>query len=208
MNYPTRYISVDFETTGLVSAYDSPTALALVLFEDGEPTGEAFATRIKPSLKTKLSLEAFAVQAGDDALDPDKVADHLRALFPPDAPSMVDAMRIAAEWCASVGASRIANVAQKASFDWAFWDDRMMRCTTAFKTPPLSPVWYCTKTMAGLAWPDARSGQLSLNAVCAALGIAGRTSQAHDAMEDAVLAGRAYWHLRRLLIGEPCEARR
>lgn len=205
--YPSTYIAVDFETTGLSSQYDSPTALALVMFEGGEPTGEMCHVRIKPSIKTKLSLEAYAVQSGGiEAFDPDKVADAIRKLFPADAMPMTEAMTEVAKWCKEVGAPHIPNVAQKASFDWAFWDDKMMLCTKSYSGSVLSPAWYCTKAMARAVWPDMKS--VSLAPIAIACGLEAETGRQHEAVYDAILCGKVYWKLRELLLGEPCEARR
>jgi len=192
IHLPERVIAVDFETTGLVSAYDSPMGFAAVLFDGGTPTGERYTVRITPSSRTKISIEALGVQAG---VNPGHaLAQHVAKLFPEDAVTTQEAVKGLADWSKGVDGENLPCIAQKASFDWAFYSDSFLRCTTAYTVPPLGPVWICTKSLARLLDPKARS--VSLDALAVAYGLEGRQATGHDAMEDAVLCGRVYFALR------------
>lgn len=192
IHLPARVIAVDFETTGLVSAYDSPMAFSAVVFEGGNPTGEALTMRILPSSRTKITIEALGVQAG---ISPGPaLAAHVSKLFPEDAVTTQEAVRNLALWSEQVDAHITPCVAQKASFDWAFYSDSFLRCTTAYTVPPLSPLWICTKSLAKLLDPKAKS--VSLDALAVAYELTGRQATGHDALEDAELCGRVYFALR------------
>lgn len=198
MTYPDKIVSIDFETTGLVAAYDSPTSLDAIVFESGEPTGEALSLKIRPALRTKLSLEAFAVQAGgESAFDPDKLGEHLARIFPPDAVDAKQAMIVLAEWAGDVGAHLIPNVAQRASFDHAFFDEKLGCFTSVYKDHPLSPIWICTKTMGRLAFPELTKP--SLSALATAVGIECDPRLQHESKYDALLCGHVYFRLKSRL---------
>lgn len=193
MMYPNRVISVDFETTGLNTMYDSPTSISCVAFEDGEPTGEVFDTFIRVPLKTKISIEALCVQ-GADILDPAKLAAQISKLIPPDAPDQKEAMAQLFEWVNSNGLHGLPNVSHKATFDWGFYD-QLNRNTSVYTGACLSPTWVCTKTMAQEVMRG-QKGALNLATMCARYGIEGRAQEGHNAREDAVMCGRLYFAMK------------
>lgn len=195
MEWPRKVVAIDFETTGLVPQYDSPLSLDAVIFEDGEPTGEALSLKILPSMKAKFSLEAWNVQTGiEDKLDIDAMTKSLMKMFPEDAVSAREAMAQVVEWCRDTGAHDIPNVAQRASFDWGFYHEKL-EAFTSVKGCGFSPWWICTKTLARRVFPDIKPKETSLNALSIALGLGGRTAQGHDSKEDAILCGRIYFAL-------------
>jgi len=191
---PRRIVAVDFETTG-ITTYDDPMALACVVLEDGEPTGEVFSCRIRPSSKTKISVEALEVQGLDLAGGIEGV---LRRLFPDDALSQKDAMHQLGEWVKVNRLEGLPCVAHKASFDMMFYEDKLARNTSVYEGCPLGPIWICTKQMAKFVWPDAK--KVSLNECLLVLGLPARENEGHDALEDATLCGRAYFAMRDLLM--------
>lgn len=199
MNFPSRVIALDFETTGLIPAYDSPTSLSAIVFDDGEPTGEMFSVRIQPSMKCKLSLEALAVQGGEEAFNPDTLAAKIAELFPKDACTAREAFVMLQQWGQTVDAARTPVVAQKASFDWGFYDEKIANWSSVTKAAVLSPVWICTKTMARLAMPD--MPKVNLASIAVACGIEVETRKQHESTYDALLCGHVYFKLKAMLEG-------
>jgi DNA polymerase III epsilon subunit-like protein len=194
MNLPNHILALDFETTGLTT-YDNPTSLTIVEFQDGDPTGQVFDTKIRVPDTTKISLQAIQVQAGE-RLTASNIANFIKNLLPDDAPDQREAMKMLADWTQGNGLTRVPVVAQHAPFDWGFLGN-LERNTTAFKGAYISPVWICTKVLARHAFPDAKS--ISLDALCVALNLPRRESTAHDSKEDAILAGRVYFALKEIL---------
>lgn len=201
--YPSRVIAIDFETLGLIANYDSPTSLDAIVFEDGEPTGEALSLKIRPSLRSKISLEAFAVQAGgeESAFDPEKLHEHIKRIFPADAIPAKQAMILLDQWGREVGAHLTPNIAQRASFDHAFFDQQLANWTTVYKGHPLSPIWICTKTMGRIAFPEISKPSLATLAL--AIGIQVERTLLHDSKYDALLCGYVYFGLKDLLESRP-----
>lgn len=197
MNLPDRVIAVDFETTGLIPAYDHPTSFSAVVFEGGEPTGEMLAMKIMPGLKAKLSLEALAVQGGDDVFNPELLSAKIAELFPSDAISARDAFLTLYEWGKTVDAVNTPVVAQKASFDWGFYDEKISNWSSVTKAAVLCPVWICTKTLARAVFPDAKS--VSLAMIASAVGLEVETGRQHEATYDALLCGHVYYRLKERL---------
>lgn len=204
MKLPTRIIAIDFETTGLVPMYDYPTSLDAIVFEDGEPTGEAFSVKMAADPKTKISIEAFCVQSGgtDILQDVDGMAKAISRLFPPDGVARGEAMHKFALWAKSVGAFETPNVAHKADFDWAFYEQKMAINSSQYKGTVLSPVWICTKTMARRVIDD-RVRHLSLSTVATHLGIEHDKAETHDSRYDAELCGRVYFGLKKAIEEAP-----
>lgn len=194
MIYPTRIIATDFETTGLVPNYDSPTSFDAWEFVDAEPTGEHLSLKIQPSLKTKLSLEAYAVQGGENCFDVQGIARTLEKMFAPESVSAMEAMRQIEAWSEKVGAFQIPCVAQRASFDWGFFDEQLGRYG---QRASLSPIWICTKTMAKRAFPDMT--KMSLGPIATRLEIEHDAKLQHDSTYDALLCGRVYFGLKAIL---------
>lgn len=197
-NWPSTVISVDFETTGLNTMYDSPISLACVVLTDGEPTGEVFSTRIRVPMKTKISIEALVVQ-GADVCDPAQLAKKIAELMPTDAPDQKETMRQLAAWAQSNRLTTTPIVCHKATFDWGFYD-QLSRNTTAYEGTVLSPIWICTKELSRQAMAGEK-GALNLASQCARYGIEGRKSSEHDALEDATLCGKLYFKLVEAING-------
>ena len=198
MNWPNRVIAIDMETTGLVSNYDAPTSLDAIVFEDGEPTGEAFSVKIKPHLRCKLTLEAFAVQiGGEEKFSGDELGNAIARLFPDDALWPKDAMTKFGLWATEVGATNIPNVAHRADFDWSFYQEKLA-CYTSVYRNCLSPFWICTKTMARMAnMKGAKTYGLKETATLC--GLQFDAQALHDSKVDALICGHVYYRLKALL---------
>ncbi len=196
MNLPDRILALDFETSGLVPAYDHPLSLTAIVFDDGEPTGEKFTRKMTPGVKCKMSFEALEVQGGSIKDNREAMAKYLERVFPDDAITAKECLVQLAEWTISNGFNTLPVVAQKAEFDWGFYTEKLCINRSVHAGNVLSPIWICTKTLACHVSPD-KSGK-SLDALCGFLGIPGRSTTAHDSEEDALKCGEVYFALKKL----------
>lgn len=189
--YPSRILAIDVETTGLNSQYDYITQIGAVVMEDGQITGTPFYTRVQPNLgKAKISLDALKVQSGDI-----KDEEGLKAVYETlkawgSAPSARDVAGLFAEW---LGAAPPPTVAFNAGFDMGFLSQWMFQQKAAFGKTNLSPITICPMVMARTVYPGGK--QYNLDAVSVLCSLPPRPA-AHDALQDAILAGRCYFNLK------------
>lgn len=199
IHLPSHILALDFETTGLSPQYDHPISIAAMEFLDGAWTGKMFYKTIRPSLKSKVSIEALAVQAGtheDDAEYATKLSDMLRAIYGCDN-SPKDVMQEFTEWMFENNLTTVPVVAHNALFDMSFFAEKLECFTSVHKGNAISPIAICTKRLACHVFPkekprDARS----LDACLLALGLDGRAEKGHNALMDAEAAGRLYFALK------------
>jgi len=204
MPWPRRVVALDFETSGLSSQYDYILQVGLAIMEGGEVVDEPFYTRVQPNLaKFKISGDALAAQLGDifteDGMG--KLATFMMALR--DAPSSREVAQSLASWSERTGAWKFPVVAHNASFDCAFFSQWKFQQSSVLRPSPLSAVWIDTITMMERAFPGGQSYNLDTCLLLA--GLPSRPAD-HDALQDALLAGRLYAHLVEAL--EPKEALR
>jgi DNA polymerase-3 subunit alpha (Gram-positive type) len=194
--YPSRILAIDVETTGLNSQYDYITQIGAVVMEDGNIAGEPFYTRVQPNLgKAKISLEALAVQSGDITTPEGfKAATDLMQAWV-DAPSAKDVAALFATW---LGTTPPPTVAFNAGFDMGFLSQWVFQQKASFGKTNLSPITICPMVMAKAVYPGGK--QYNLDAVLILCGLPQRP-KAHDALQDAILAGQAYFVLREKLNG-------
>jgi DNA polymerase III epsilon subunit-like protein len=192
---PNKVIAFDVESTGLVPAYDHPLSMSAIVFEDGEPTGEVFQRKMYPGMRAKMSFEALEVQGGSIKDNREAMAQYLERVFPDDAISAKECLVQFAEWTISNGFNVLPVVAQKAEFDWGFFNEKLCINRSVHVGNVLSPMWICTKTLASHLSPDKSSK--SLDSLCAFLGIEGRSTTAHDSYEDALKCGEVYFALKK-----------
>lgn len=197
MNLPNKILAVDFETSGLIPAYDHPLALSCVVFDNGEPTGEIFTRKIQMSDRGKISIEALSVQGANAKGMREALGEELMRIFPDDAITAKECLVELQEWTHSNGFNTLPCVAQKASFDWGFFEEKLLINRSVHVGNVLSPIWICTKTLACHVSPD--KSKKDLNSLCAYLGVPKRESEKHDSYEDAVICGRVYFALKTLL---------
>lgn len=190
MTYPRRIVALDIETTGLSSQYDKMRQIAAAVMEDGEVVGDPFYTYVGcDPRKMSLKLEALEVTCGD--VTTEDGAAKLRAWIMQglEAPQPPEVATQFAAWSDMTEAWKHPVVAHNAHFDHGFIGQWCFNNRARFRVPPLSPVWICTLTLSQWLHKDAKGH--GLDDVCARLGLAQRP-QAHDALQDAVLAGAAY----------------
>lgn len=189
--YPNHVLALDFETTG-ITQFDHPNSLTIAEFMDGEPTGVMLDLKIRVPMKGKLSIEALAVQLGEDA-EPEAFGRLVAQMLGADKLNQKDAMAEVYRWSSENNLQNVPVVAQNVNFDRTFYD-MLARNTTAYKGSPLSPVWICTIAMARAAFPDQKS--FSLDSLAMVLGIPPRESKGHDSRMDALKCGEVYFKLR------------
>lgn len=183
-----KILALDIETTGLIPDYDYITQFACVIMEDGEVI-DAFHTRISPDIERfRISAGALTVQVGDFTKETDRVAAWLRGLF--DAPDAKTASQMIAKWAHGKGTEWLPVVAHNAQFDWSFIWKRITCHRTIFSLEPVfGSTWIDTVTLARITDPGKRS--YKLDDVSARLGLDSRPAE-HDALQDAILAGKVY----------------
>jgi DNA polymerase III epsilon subunit-like protein len=194
--YPTRYIALDVETSGLNSTYDQIMQIAVVPMERGEIVGDPYYTRILPSSKFSIKREALEVQAGE--VTGDTLKEWWDSLTR-DGVESREAMSGLIEWSRAGNYGGLPVVAHNASFDWGFVNQwifiwRVM----AGQKSPLGPWWICTKTLAQNHSHFEGCKKFGLDVVAAGCGLPPRPKE-HDALQDAILAGQVY---HRLTTGE------
>lgn len=191
MIYPRRILALDLETTGLSSQYDYITQVAAAVMEGGECVCVPFYSQVQPNLaKFKISLEALAVQTGDiREKEGQKAASKWFAqIF--DYPEPKQVSKDLKDWLEAHDAKHLPVVAHNAAFDHAFLNQFQFNNRLAFgKEQFLSPTWIDTIALAKWAMPGGDS--YFLDSLLCALKLPPRPSF-HDALQDAILAGRAY----------------
>ena len=194
MSFPTKVLAVDVETTGLNSQFDYITQIGAVIMEDGNIVGEPFYSRIQPNLKkAKISLEALEAQSGDITTPEGfKAATDLMQAWV-DAPPAKEVAALFAEW---LGTNPPPTVAFNAGFDLGFLSQWIFQQKAAFKNALLSPITICPMVMAKQRYPGGK--QYNLDAVSVLCSLPQRPA-AHDALQDAILAGQQYFILKNEL---------
>jgi len=189
-----QIVAVDLETAGLNSQYDQILQIsAAIMDRSGEVVSE-IELRLAPTQKFKISYEALAVQAGDLTTQEGraKAFDYLESLHAGGNQGKEAAQKLR-EWSDKHKAHDLPVVAHNASFDWGFWSNFTYQQRTALgKKNVFGPTWIDTKALATDVAPGESS--YSLNTCLAAFGL-GRTSEVHNALEDAKLAGMLFFKM-------------
>lgn len=191
--YPRRYLAVDLETTGLSSQYDYITQIGAVVMEAGAVIDMPFTVNVRPNPErfkvTPAAIQAQAVNLEEPGYGA-KLEAWLSGLL--QAPTPREAAAKLAEWLDGQGAWRLPVLAHNAAFDMAFLGEFQFQQRSAMKQRRIGAVTICTMNLAREVWPG--EGSYSLDACMLAAGLPPRPSN-HDALQDAILAGRLYWHL-------------
>lgn len=191
MNWPSRVLALDLETTGLSADYDFITQIGLAVM-DGTTIENTFTSRVQPDKERfRVSVAALEAQIGDWQSEPSRVADWLSATF--DAPQMKEVAASVSAFVTDTGAIGLPVVAHNMPFDQAFVHKRMMVFKSVFVDVQF-PVWIDTLAMARMADPG-RKGY-GLDVLCDKYGLPKRPLE-HDALQDAILAGLLYDRLRK-----------
>jgi DNA polymerase III epsilon subunit-like protein len=179
-----KYIAADFETGGLYPRYHAPVSLAVVLMENGEQIGEPFYEKFP--LMTELAYTPRALEVNGESYQ--SISGRTKSEL-----AIMQELEI---WALKHEASFLQIVAHNSEFDQGFYQS----CVGRTKQDPLQGGWCCSMRLAR-RYPKISGGvtqtKFTLDATCNRFGMA-RSLQAHDALEDAVLAGKAYWALLQM----------
>lgn len=193
----TRYLGLDFETSGLDSKRHAPVSLGLAVFESGEVIDRS-EWLIGPPTDKKGSISR----------EYDVAALQMSRYTWPRIQKAPTPAQICSELAAFVKAhdgTYLPVVAFNAPFDLGFYSEllylsggwnQIERRFEGFP-PPLVGGWYCARLLASRTISCER---FNLDTVAAHFGLS-RTSETHGAVEDAVLAGQIWWRLQALRHG-------
>jgi DNA polymerase III epsilon subunit-like protein len=187
--WPTRYVAIDLETSGLNSTYDQILQVAVVPMESGQIIGDPYYTRVLPGSKFRISREALETQVGET--DGDALKAWWEKLHSEGLESRA-AMQGLINWARDGEYLNLPVVAHNACFDWGFFSQWVYnwRVMCGLRSP-LGPMWLCTMEIAQ-GHPHFKGAKsFSLDLVTQALGLPLRP-KGHDAMQDAILAGQVY----------------
>jgi DNA polymerase III epsilon subunit-like protein len=187
--WPTRYVAIDLETSGLNSTYDQILQVAVVPMESGQIIGDPYYTRVLPGSKFRISREALETQVGET--DGDALKAWWEKLHSDGLESRA-AMQGLIDWARDGEYRDLPVVAHNASFDWGFFSQWVFiwRVMCGHRSP-LGPAWLCTKEIAQGHEHFKGAKSFSLDLVSQALGLPLRP-KGHDALQDAILAGQVY----------------
>ena len=179
-----KYLALDLETSGLASTYDQIFQIgAAVMDSDGNVT-DTFSKRIHPHAKTKFSIESLQVQWGE--ITPDTLKAWAETVL--KAETSIQVFEQFRDWAAPY--SKLPVIAWNANFDRAFFAQwRFQNKSRCVGTSVLSPVWICAMETA-MNCPIHAGKSMGLDNIALHYGMT--RSEAHNALEDAVLAGMVY----------------
>jgi len=184
-----RIMVLDFETTGLNSAYDYIMQIGAVIMEDGIVL-DSFSERISlEGTEAKISLKALAVQGADLKTNAAKA---IELMFSGKGKGVVFDLFV--DWCQKNDVVNLPVVGQNAIyFDSGFWSQISYQCRGIHKGAPiLGPLWIDTKDMATRVFPGSK---VNLDATCQNCGIPPRT-EGHDALDDCKRTGAVFFAMK------------
>lgn len=186
-----RFLALDFETSGLVPGTHAPVSLGIALFDGGEPVQTREWLFAPPMYKDKISraYDVVALEISGASWV------RIKREGVPHAKVCAELGALAKEW----DAGALTVVAFNAPFDLSWYSDLLFlggswdQHTRSYKTftPPLYGPWQCVR-LAAAADPRVQLDSYSLDTVADHFGLA-RSGEKHGALEDAILAGQI-WH--------------
>lgn len=184
------FISIDFESSGVVPGVNAPTQIGLVHYQNFTPTNTLEIT-IKPKRhhKTNKLLRTYDVES---LMLTNISWDDLEKGVHPN-----KTVQTVSSWVTSNNATYLPIVAYNASFDFAFWKDLLYLAGSydfgikKFSTPisPLLGPWLCSYQLTKKLYPKLESYKLS--DVENFLGLK-REGAEHTALSDALSSGNVY----------------
>ncbi len=172
-------LTLDFETTGLVPKYDAITQIGAVVW-DGDKIVDRFRQKVAIPKSQKTSIEALELQCSGDP------AEALAYLL--DGVELKEAVEAFSAWRDNFKIEAV--MAYNVMFDGGFYNEKM-GAFGVFKSNPLTDTWI---DVCAIARRKLTLRSYRLDAVAAELNLS-RTSEIHNALEDAELCGRVYWKL-------------
>jgi DNA polymerase III epsilon subunit-like protein len=192
---PERYLALDFETSGLNVKTHAPVSIGIAVMERGEVVNDTFYSIIGPPVHYKTgkiereynipSLEVSGITWKEIKNGPMPKA---------------TLVKIKA-WVEANDAARLPVVAFNSPFDLSFWSELLFlsggynRVTNSFEVPvsPLLGPWYCAMQLAkaGLTLPDYKLATVATHFDL------DPQKEPHNALDDAILAGKVFWELAK-----------
>jgi DNA polymerase III epsilon subunit-like protein len=184
-----RFLALDFETSGTDPRRHAPVSLGVALMEGPEVLDSREWIIAPPKHyktgRVEREYDVFALKVSGLTL-----AQIERGL------TAIQVCGQLADWSRSNGSKDLAVVAFNASFDLSFYSDllflggRYDTPSRAFKpfTPPLTGPWQCARM---IAQTSVDLPKYDLDTVANHFGFE-RSTDKHGALEDAILAGRVY----------------
>ena len=197
-----RILAIDLETTGKHHIYDSINQLGVAIMvpgDDGTGEIEQFLQipRIRPTDLSKLKIEVAALEAQLGPLDESdsggKIAqwfNHIQSGTP-----SADAAKELCSFIEKNNASALPIVAQNASFDMGFMAQWKFQQRKTFSSCPFGEMSICTMEMAKRVFKG--GSKYDLDTILALCGLPARP-EAHEALQDAILCGRAYFTMSKI----------
>lgn len=193
-----RILALDFETSGTDPRRHAPIQLGLAVMEGGEVI-ESRQWLVKP----------ITNKAGKIVREYDLVAMSISGItfeqLMAEGMNELEIWNQATHFCRKMGASAAHLVSHNAAFDAAFLSDMQYRQGSwKYGTFEQAPVlnwgpWWCTSRM---AQEHLSVANYKLDTCAAHFGLA-RSSDKHDAEEDAILCGRLFYAIRNLKMAIP-----
>jgi DNA polymerase III epsilon subunit-like protein len=186
------FISLDFEGSGKDPRRHAPTQLGLALFE-GDEVVSTLETLIGPPRHYKTN----AINREYDSVALELTGFTMKQLL--EAPSPAEVCSMVRSWVREHAIGNLPLVAYNAGgYDWpmmrelaylgGYYDQRARRREPA--SLGLSHRWVCAQELARAKIEPEEVEAYSLDQVAKVLGLDGRTTELHGALEDAILAGR------------------
>ncbi len=199
LNLPKKVLCYDLETGGLSSQYDPITQIGAVVMEGDDVVGIPFSQLMSPAdvSKFKISAGALSAQAGDIKTPEGraKALDWLERIA--TSPNQKESAVSFISWATEHSAADLPTVAHNASFDAGFMASWAHQQRTTFGTLPFGAISICTMQLMKKLAPGGK--HYNLDACLLVAGLPARPSD-HNALQDAILAGRLYHFARTELI--------
>jgi DNA polymerase III epsilon subunit-like protein len=192
-----RFIALDFETSGLDAKVNAPVSLGVAVFDGGSVTASKEWTFAPPKRDGKVTrvYDVFALKVSGKTLKEIENGEPISVV-----------MTELAQFVRDFACPGDTVVAFNAPFDLSFyseclflggsWNQHARRFET-FKPPLIGP-WQCARM---LCVEYLKLDQYNLDSCAAHFGLS-RSTSAHGALEDAILAGQIYSAICDLQQGE------
>jgi len=190
-----RILCLDFETSASNPRFDHVMQIGAAVMDGGEVT-ETFSYRISlHGTDARISLKAIEAQVGAQNMTPELIGKEVEKLIKGKNRQWV--MEELKAFCFAHDVYDLPVVGHNVVYyDAAFWSQLLYTSTEDIRrTPMLSPIWVDTLEMARRVFPGSKLG---LDVVCQKLDLPPRPG-GHDALQDAILAGLAFYKMREML---------
>ncbi len=199
LSLPKRVLGFDLETGGDNPKYDGVRQIGAVVMDGDEIVGEPFSIRLRPKNANthKITRGALEAQCGDLATPEGraKAAEYFATMM--GWPVASEATALFMDWADAHNASLLPVAAHNASFDAGFMSQHAFEQKGRLQKSGFGAVVICTLKLMRILYLDGKSYDLDTCLLLA--GLPARPAD-HDALQDAILAGRLYHFARTELI--------